>query len=145
MYLPINCFSPVLTAMIRRTVGGAVGFEERRKGEPFRLVYADGGYVTEKTLSEAEQSGMELLGPTRPDPYKGPYNADAFQVDIDKRQAICPQGKTSTQWSHIQDASMGTEYYRIEWASQCNRCPARGRLLQIHASEKQRVSTGAWA
>jgi transposase len=88
-----------------------------------QAMYADGGYVTEKTLSEAEQSGIELLGPTRPDPHKGPYNADAFQVDIDKRQAICPQGKTSTQWSHIADAHMGTEYYRIEWASQCDCCP----------------------
>jgi transposase len=88
-------------------------------------MYADGGYVTENTLSQAEQNGMELLGPTRPDPHKGPYNADAFKVDIDKRQAICPQGKTSTQWSHIQDAYMGTEYYRIEWASQCDRCPVQ--------------------
>ena len=90
-----------------------------------QTMYADGGYVTERTLTEAEQSGMELLGPTRPDPHKGPYNADAFAVDIDKRQAICPQGKTSTQWSHIQDAYMGTEYYRIEWASQCDSCPVQ--------------------
>jgi len=88
-------------------------------------MYADGGYVTEKTLSEAEQSGMELLGPTRPDPHKGPYNADAFAVDIEKRQAVCPQGHLSTQWSQIQDAYMGTEYYRIEWASQCDCCPVQ--------------------
>lgn len=86
-------------------------------------MYADGGYVTENTLSEAEKSGMELLGPTRPDPHKGPYNAEAFSVDIEKRQAVCPQGKTSTQCSHIHDAHMGTEYYRIEWGSQCEGCP----------------------
>ena len=95
-----------------------------------QAMYADGGYVTEKTLTEAEQSGMELLGPTRPDPHKGPYNADAFQVDIDKRHAICPQGKTSTQWSHIQDAYMETEYYRIEWASQCDRCPVQKKCTR---------------
>jgi transposase len=98
--------------------------QEHHKIKP-EVMYADGGYVTEKTLSEAEQSGMELLGPTRPDPHKGPYNADAFEVDIENRRAICPQGKTSTQWSHIQDAYMGTEYYRIEWASQCDRCPVQ--------------------
>jgi transposase len=90
-----------------------------------QAMYADGGYVTEKTLSEAEHSGMELLGPTRPDPHKGPYNADAFHVDIEKRQAVCPQGKLSTQCSRIQDRYMGTEYYRIEWASQCDRCPVQ--------------------
>jgi transposase len=94
------------------------------------VMYADGGYVTETTLGEAEQSGMELLGPTRPDPHKGPYNADAFEVDLDKRQAICPQGKISTQWSHIQDAYMGTEYYRIEWASQCDRCAVQKKCTR---------------
>jgi hypothetical protein len=90
-----------------------------------QAMYADGGYVTEKTLSDAEKSGMELLGPTRPDPHKGPYNADAFSVDIEKLKAVCPQGKTSTQCSHIHDAHMGTEYYRIEWGSQCDSCPVQ--------------------
>ena len=47
-------------------------------------VYADGGYVTESTLSQAESEAMELLGPTRPDPHKGPYNADGFVVDVEK-------------------------------------------------------------
>jgi hypothetical protein len=87
-----------------------------------QALYADGGYVTENTLAQAEHNGMELLGPTRPDPHKGPYNADAFHVDIDKRQAVCPQGNTSTQCSHIKDAYLGTEYYRIEWGSQCDSC-----------------------
>lgn len=86
------------------------------------VMYADGGYVTENTLAQAEQNGMELLGPTRPDPHKGPYNADAFHVDIEKLRAVCPQGKTSTQCSHIEDKYMGTEYYRIEWGSQCDLC-----------------------
>ena len=36
---------------------------------------------------------MELLGPTRPDPHKGPYNTDAFSVDVDNHRAVCPQGK----------------------------------------------------
>ena len=98
--------------------------QEHHEIKPAAL-YADGGYVTENTLTQAQDSGMELLGPTRPDPHKGPYNADAFRVDIEKRQAVCPQGNLSTQCSHIEDAHLGTEYYRIEWASQCDRCPAQ--------------------
>ncbi len=43
------------------------------------------------------------------------WGSDAFQVDVDKRQPICPQGKLSTQCSRITDSYMGTEYYRIEW------------------------------
>jgi transposase len=98
--------------------------EEHHEITP-QAIYADGGYVTENTLSEAEKNRMELLGPTRPDPHKGPYNAEAFSVDIERLKAVCPQGKTSTQCSHIKDAHMGTEYYRIEWGSQCDSCPVQ--------------------
>lgn len=99
-------------------------------------LYADGGYVTEKTLTEAEQDGMELLGPTRPDPHPGPYNADAFCVDIEKQQAICPQGNTSTQWSRIRDAYMGTEYYRIEWGNQCDSCPVQKQCTRSKSGRR---------
>ncbi len=101
-----------------------------------QAMYGDGGYVTEKTLTEAEQNGMALLGPTRPDPHKGPYNADAFHVDIDKRQAVCPQGNTSTQCSHIKDAYLGTEYYRIEWGSQCDSCPVQKQCTQANSGRR---------
>jgi hypothetical protein len=47
-------------------------------------IYADAGYVTESTLSQAEDNAMDLLGPTRPDPHKGPYNADGFTVDVER-------------------------------------------------------------
>lgn len=99
-------------------------------------LYADGGYVTEKTLTEAEQGGMELLGPTRPDPHPGPYNADAFSVDIEKQQAICPQGNVSTQWSRIRDAYMGTEYYRIEWGNQCDSCPVQKQCTRSKSGRR---------
>ena len=56
-------------------------------------VYADGGYVTESTLSQAESEAMELLGPTRPDPHKGPYNADGFVVDVEKEASGLSAGK----------------------------------------------------
>jgi hypothetical protein len=100
------------------------------------VMYADGGYVTERTLTEAEQNGMALLGPVRPDPHKGPYNADAFHVDIDKRQAVCPQGNTSTQCSHIKDAYLGTEYYRIEWGSHCDSCPIQKQCTQAKSGRR---------
>src|SRR5688572_29558999 len=119
-------------AALDEMAGLAEALKQQQQHHEIRppAMYADGGYVTERTLGEAQQSGMELLGPTRPDPHKGPYNADAFEVDLDKRQAICPQGKISTQWSHIQDAYMGTEYYRIEWASQCDRCAVQKKCTR---------------
>lgn len=101
-----------------------------------QAMYADAGYVTEDTLWEAEQNGMELLGPTRPNPHKGPYNVDAFHVDVDQRQAICPQGNLSTQCSRINDRHMGTKYYRIEWASQCDRCPVQRQCTSSQSGRR---------
>ena len=109
--------------------------QEHHEIEP-QATYADAGYVTENTLSQAEQNGMELLGPTRPDPHKGPYNADAFHVDIEKRQAVCPQGNVSTQCSRIRDSYMGTEYYRIEWASQCDSCPVQKQCTRSKSGRR---------
>jgi transposase len=99
-------------------------------------VYADAGYVTESTLSQAEQNAMELLGPTRPDPHKGPYNADGFVVDVANQRAVCPEGKTSTQCSHIKDSYMGTEYYRLEWGSQCDSCPVQKQCTRAKSGRR---------
>jgi len=104
-----------------------------------QAMYADAGYVTENTLTQAEQNGMELLGPTRPDPHKGAYNTDGFHVDIDKRQAVCPQGNLSTQCSRIKDNYQGTEYYRIEWASQCDRCPVQKQCTRSEGGRRTLV------
>lgn len=110
--------------------------EESHRGIKPEALYADGGYVTERTLSEAEGSGIELLGPTRPDPHPGPYNADAFVVDIETKRAICPLGNPSTQWSRIRDTYMGTEYYRIEWGSQCDRCPVQRQCTRSKSGRR---------
>jgi hypothetical protein len=109
--------------------------QEHLEIEP-QAMYADAGYVTENTLAQAQQNGMELLGPTRPDPHKGPYNADAFHVDIEKRQAVCPQGNLSTQCSRIRDSYMGTEYYRIEWGSQCDLCPVQKQCTRSKSGRR---------
>jgi transposase len=113
--------------------------EQQYHGITPQAMYVDAGYVTENTLTQAEQNGMELLGPTRPDPHPGPYNADAFHVDIDKRQAICPQGKLSTQCSRIKDNYMGTEYYRIEWGKQCDCCPVQKQCTRAKGGRRTLV------
>lgn len=99
-------------------------------------VYADGGYVTAGTLAQADATGMELYGPTRPDPHKGIYNAQAFVVDVDNERAVCPQGKSSTQCSRINDSYMGTEYYRFEWGSQCDSCPVQKQCTRAKGGRR---------
>jgi transposase len=104
-----------------------------------QAMYTDAGYVTEHTLTQAEQNGMELLGPTRPDPHKGAYNTEGFHVDIDKRQAVCPQGNLSTQCSRIKDNYMQTEYYRIEWGHQCDGCPVQKQCTRSKSGRRTLV------
>jgi transposase len=104
-----------------------------------QAIYTDAGYVTEHTLTQAQQNGLELLGPCRPDPHKGAYNSDAFQVDVDKRQAVCPEGKLSTQCSRIKDSFMGTEYYRIEWGNQCDSCPVQKQCTHSKSGRRTLV------
>ena len=99
-------------------------------------MYADAGYVTQSTLAQAEGNAMELLGPTRPDPHKGAYNADGFVVDVENQRAVCPQGKTSTQCSHIKDSYMGSEYYRFEWGSQCDSCPVQKQCTRAKSGRR---------
>ena len=82
---------------------------------------------------------MELQGPTRPDPHKGPYNSDAFDVDMEKQRAVCPQGNVSRQWSRIRDTYMGTEYYRIEWGSQCDECPVKRQCTRAKSGRRTLV------
>lgn len=88
--------------------------------------FVDGAYVSGQTLAEAEAEGREVVGPARPSPQrKGTLGTDRFEVDLGRRQALCPAGKTSTQCSHIHDAHQGTQYYRFEWGAQCDDCPLR--------------------
>ena len=121
--------------------GLAEGLKRQQEHHEIRpeAMYADGGYVTESTLWQAESATMELLGPTRPDPHKGPYNADGFIVDVENRRAVCPQGKTSTQCSRIKDSYMGTEYYRLEWASQCDSCPVQKQCTRSKSGRRMLV------
>ena len=117
----------ITTEAAQDEMAGFIEALERQEQHAIKpqAIYADAGYITEKTLTQAQQDGVELIGPTRPDPHPGPYNSAAFSVDLEQREAICPQGNKSTQWSRIRDRYMGTEYYRIEWASPCDSCPVK--------------------
>ncbi len=91
--------------------------------EPAPEVIADAGYVTAKTLAEAEEQGRVLTGPARPTRApKGCFGADEFDVDIGNRTATCPAGHASRQCSRLQDRSTGKVVYRFEWAGLCDRC-----------------------
>ena len=98
--------------------------EERGQGVADEL-YVDAAYVTDDTLAEAREHGRELIGPARPSANAAGsslFAADAFDVDIAKRTAICPAGHESRQCSHLENHHTGHVDYRFEWAGLCATC-----------------------
>ena len=109
---------------------------QRTPRDKTRAIYADAGYVTESTLAQAERHAMELLGRPVPIPTRGRTTPMGLYVDVENQRAVCPQGKTSTQCSHIKDSYMGTEYYRLEWGSQCDSCPVQKQCTRAKSGRR---------
>jgi len=63
----------------------------------------DAGYTSADLLLTARARGITLVGPlladTSPQARAGGYTAEAFTIDWEHQQVICPQGATSIVWS----------------------------------------------
>jgi transposase len=91
----------------------------------------DAGYVDGTLLVESLQDfGLELIGPVRPDvswQAKAPdgYDLSQFQIDWDKQQVTCPEGKHSQSWTPSKDA-WDNPTIRIKFSRpDCRLCPHR--------------------
>jgi transposase len=89
-------------------------------------MYVDGAYISAEAITEAKAEGWDLLGPAQPSPGtpKQPklYRIESFDVSITKRQAVCPQGKISTEGSKLTERDSGKVTYRFEFGRQCRNC-----------------------
>jgi transposase len=91
----------------------------------------DTGYVEAKLLVKiSRQYSVDLYGPTRADYHwqsqagRG-FDASSFQIDWDKQEARCPQGKKSLSWSPAID-NRDHEVIKIKFSSiDCKPCPSR--------------------
>ena len=56
--------------------------------------YVDGAYVSAKEIVKAEEEGRQLMGPAQPapSPRDKAFSAEAFQVIVEERRAVCPAG-----------------------------------------------------
>jgi len=100
-------------------------------------LYADGGYVAGPGLAKASAEGRELMGPAPASPDRGVYTAEAFQVNVEQRYAICPTGKTSTQCARLVEGKTGAITYRFRWCGLCRHCAVKEACL--HKGERGRV------
>jgi transposase len=111
--------------------------EQKKMGlEKPAALYVDGAYVSAHALAQAQEEQRELMGPAQaaPDRPVG-FGVDQFDVDIDRRVAICPAGHESTQCSRIKEEGRQKVEYRFEWSWRCRGCSQRGGCVsstQVH-------------
>ena len=88
------------------------------------VLYVDGAYVTDDTLAQASADQRELIGPAHPSCNTSGafFTAEAFDVSVAERRAICPAGHASTQCSRLEQAATGEVQYRFEWSYHCDDC-----------------------
>ena len=113
--------------------------EQERLGiEKPETLYADTAYVSGPSIAKAGAEGRELMGPAPGSPNcGGVYTAEAFTVDVERRHAICPAGKSSTQCAHIKEAKTGKSTYRFEWCGYCRSCTLK--LKCLHKADRHRM------
>lgn len=94
-------------------------------------LYVDAAYVSGEKLAEAAAEGRKLMGPAAHSPpnTQGRFTAEQFQVEVERRQAICPAGKENTQCSRLEEQETGKVNFRFEWSTHCHDCPLRERCV----------------
>lgn len=112
------------------------------KGLPPKEHLIDAGYMDILNLiTSRDTHHIDLVGPVRPDTSwqtreQTGYGIAHFVIDWENQLVTCPQGKTSTVWSHTTDkngdASIAVRFHKHE----CLACPAR--TLCTHAKTEAR-------
>src|SRR5216684_5631738 len=96
----------------------------------------DAGYVTIAHLVQSQSSyEVDLVGPTLKTHWyqaETGYDLTHFDIDWEAETVTCPEGRSSSSWTPVQDA--GKSLMKVKFSqSDCKVCPARTR------SEERRV------
>jgi hypothetical protein len=93
-------------------------------------LYVDAGYTSGKELARFAAQGRQLHGPVQAAPERdGRLSAEAFDVQVEERRAVCPAGQASTQCSRLEEAKTGRVSFRFEWTGVCASCPLRDQCV----------------
>jgi len=109
----------------------------------------DSGYVTIANLVQSQSGyGVDLVGPTLKTHWyqaETGYDLTHFAIDWEAETVTCPQGRTSSSWTPVQDA--GKSLIKVKFSqSDCKVCPARDsctgttrRTLTLHPKEQMQA------
>jgi len=114
------------------------------KGLPPAAHYVDAGYMdVALLLREQELRGIRLVGPVRPDPrwqaqqHTG-YDASQFVFDWQAKQATCPQGATSVNWTERTEQRSARAIVTVQFATKtCRECPVRAQCTRAEKMPRQ--------
>ena len=93
--------------------------------------YVDAGHLE----GEARERGTRLVGPPRRDKSwqgrtEGAYDQRQFQIDWEREEVTCPEGKRSAGWNAYRDAKRG-RYLSVRFSTtDCGACPSRARCTK---------------
>jgi transposase len=120
----------------------------------------DAAYISAELLVQSrDEQGIILRGPTRPSQgwqmqVAGAYPPDQFEVDWERQQVRCPQGKEAARWQEYVEPD-GRPYIIASFRRQdCQACPARplctqaqqqGRRLRLPPQDQYEALTAARA
>ena len=104
-------------------------------------LYVDGAYVSSQILKDAHDEGREVRGPAPAAPDRGKtFTAEAFDVDVAARSAVCPASQPSTNCSRLEEAKTGKVNFRFEWNDTlCGACPKRPQCVGATQSHRTLV------
>src|SRR5512143_3727141 len=129
---------PMTTTAAPHQARGAAAVHQApaAKGLPPGEHLVDAGYVDAELLVRSrEDHGITLVGPPHVNPtwqtkVEDGYGIDRFEIDWEREPARCPQGKSSSAWSHQTDHA-GTPSISVMFRkADCATCPARPRCTR---------------
>jgi transposase len=109
----------------------------------------DAGYVTIANLIQSQSDyQVDLIGPTLKTHWyqaETGYDLTHFSIDWDAQMVTCPQGRSSSSWTPVQDA--GKSLIKVKFSqSDCKVCPSRisctgttRRSMTLHPKEQMQA------
>jgi transposase len=109
----------------------------------------DSGYVTIANLVQSQsEHEVDLLGPTLKTHWyqaETGYDLTRFSIDWEAETVTCPQGRTSSSWTPVQEANKALIKVKFS-ISDCKVCPARSlctgttrRSMTLHPKEQMQA------
>jgi transposase len=104
----------------------------------------DSGYVRASYFIASQEKNIELVGPVRAPANwqartEGAFEVSQFEIDWEKQQVTCPQGKTSSSWSPSKDA-YGNKTVSVNFRHHdCIRCEVRSHCTRQATGRRQLV------